>query len=211
METKKNEFIELKFTGRVKNGEIFDTNIEEDAKKINLGLNTKPTIICIGQEMVIHGFDNALSGKKIGEKYTIELKPKEAFKERKKELIKLVSKKIFTEKNIEPKSGMTLALDNILVRIASVSGGRVLVDFNNPLAGKDIVYDFTIKRKVEDINEKIQSILDFFIRQDIKFEIKDKKAVIEAEDFFEPLIGMLNNKFRGIIEVEFVLKEKEKK
>jgi len=29
-----------------------------------------------------------------------------------------------------------------------------MVDFNNPLAGKDIVYNIKVLRKIEDINEK---------------------------------------------------------
>ena len=32
--TKKNDFIEIKFTGYA-NGKVFDSNIEEEAKKIN--------------------------------------------------------------------------------------------------------------------------------------------------------------------------------
>ena len=171
-------------------------------------------IICIGQEMLIPGFDKALEEKELNKSYTIELEPKDAFQERKKELIKLIPLKVFTEKNINPQPGMTLALDTTLVRIASVSGGRVLADFNNPLAGKTIIYEFTIKRKVQDAKEKITAIIDFFLKgQKLEFEIKDKKVIFKAQKFYQPLIDELNKRFKDILGMEMVLevKKEEKK
>ena len=203
---KKNDFVELEFTGRVKEGEIFDTTREADAKKIGLKIEDHPFIICVGHEMVIDGLDKALEGKEILEQYSIELKPKDAFKERKKELVRLIPLRLFTEKKVSPRAGMTLALDNMLVRIASVSGGRVLVDFNNPLSGKIVVYEFTIKRKIDDINEKVMAITDYFIRKDIKFEIKDEKIILDIEKNFTPIIEILNSKFKPIINLEFEVK-----
>src|SRR3989344_8157684 len=140
----KNDFIDITFTGRIKDGEIFDTNVKEDAEKIGLKFNGKPLIICVGQGMVVSGFDNALEGKESGKDYSIELQPKDAFQERQSNLVKLIPIKIFREKKINPYPGMTLNIDNMLVRVISVSGGRVLVDFNNILAGKTVIYTFKI-------------------------------------------------------------------
>jgi peptidylprolyl isomerase len=44
--------------------------------------------------------------------------------------------------------------------VRSVTGGRVVVDFNHPLAGRDLVYDVKAIRKVEDKKEQIISILE---------------------------------------------------
>ena len=54
---KQNDFIEIEFTGKVRDGDIFDTNIKEDAKKINLDIKTRPLIICIGQNMILPAID----------------------------------------------------------------------------------------------------------------------------------------------------------
>ena len=208
---KKNDFIELDFIGREgieKDGDIFDTNISDEAKKIGLELDGKPFIIAVGQGMVINGLDKSLEDKEIGRKYTLELSPKEAFKERKKELIRLIPLKLFIEKKVNPRPGMTLALDNYLVKIVTVSGGRVLVDFNNPLAGKYVNYEFTIKRIIDDSEEKINAILDYFVKARLPFNIVEKKVIFELEKFFEPAITMLNEKFKEIIGLEFVFKEK---
>ncbi len=203
---KRNDFVEIEFTGKIKDGEIFDTNIKEDAEKININpKEIKPLIVCVGQEMLIKGFDKALEGKEIAKTYEIELEQNEAFGPRKGELIKLMPKKIFTKKNLDPRPGMTLALDTTLVRIASVSGGRVLVDFNNPLAGKTLIYNFKIVREVKDIKERIFVIIDFFLKgQKIDFEIKDK-IIFKAQEFYKPLIEELNKRFKDVLGKEIVL------
>lgn len=205
--TKKNDFIELGFTGKVKNGEVFDTNIPEEAKKIGLEINKAPFILCVGQEMVIKGLDKELENKELEKEYLVDLLPKDAFQERKSSLVKLIPLNVFTQQKISPRPGMTFALDNMLVKVVSVSGGRVLADFNNPLSGKIISYNFTIKRKVDDINEKIKSVLDYFIRKDIKFDIKDKKIILELEENFSPLLSIINNKFGKILDFDFIIKK----
>ena len=205
--TKKNDFIEIGFTGKVKNGEVFDTNIPEEAKKIGLEINKAPFILCVGQEMVIKGLDKELENKELKKEYLVDLLPKDAFQERKSSLVKLIPLNVFTQQKISPRPGMTFALDNMLVKVVSVSGGRVLADFNNPLSGKIISYNFTIKRKVDDINEKIKSVLDYFIRKDIKFDIKDKKIILELEENFSPLLSIINNKFGKILDFDFIIKK----
>lgn len=206
----KNEFVEIKFTGNVLDGEIFDTNIKEDAEKINLKIDEKPMIICIGQEMILPSLDKDIEGKELGKKYSITLSPEKAFGNRRKELIRLVPKNIFDSQKVDVRSGMTLALDNNLVKIISVSGGRVLVDFNNPLSGKTVVYNYQIKERITDINKKVNSILDFFMRgQKIDYEIKDKKISVKSKLPLKPMLDELNKRFKEILGYEFDLEVKE--
>jgi len=203
---KKNDFVEIKFTGRAKDGEIFDTNISEDAKKIDLKLEETPLVVCVGHDMLIAGFDKALEEKELNKKYQIELEQDKAFGPRKKELIKLIPTRLFLEKNIRPASGMTLALDDTLVKIVNVSGGRVLADFNNPLAGKTIQYDFTVTRKVTDNKEKVSAIINFFLAgQKIEFEIKEKIVIFKVQEFYKPLIDELNKRFKDILGLTMTL------
>ena len=206
---KKNDFVEIEFTGRVKDGEVFDTNIKTEAQKIGLDIEDKPMVVCIGKDMLISGLDKSLENKEIGKNYEIELPPKDAFQERKKELVKLMPIKLFIEKKINPRPGMTLAINDMLVKIISVSGGRVLVDFNNPLAGKIIIYNFEIKRKIDNIDEKINSIMDFFIKQRLGFKIENNQVVIETQDLYKQLIEMLNQQFKEVLGMEIIFKEKK--
>ena len=207
METlKKNDFTEIEFTGKIKDtGTIFDTNIKKEAEKINLKIEPKPLIVCISQGMLVKGFDKALEGKELNKKYLVELNPEESFGARNKELIKTVPLNIFREKNINPSAGMMLTLDNMLARIVTVSGGRVIVDFNNPLSGKDVIYEFTIKRKIENEDEKINSLQDFFFRKRFSFSLDGKKIIFEKEA--EPFLKILGEKFSEILKKEIEIKK----
>ena len=99
-------------------------------------------------------------------------------------------------------------MDYNLVRIVSASGGRVLVDFNNPLAGKDIAYEFIVERKIKDDKEKINALLDYFVKKRLDYSLTDKKAIFETDKFFGSIIKMLNDKFKDILGIELIFKEK---
>ena len=201
MKIKKNDFIEIEFTGYA-NGSIFDSTIPDEVKKLNPGIKSgeiKPLIICVGQGMLVKGFDKSLEGKEIGKKYHIKLSPDESFGKRRRELVKTLPLKIFREKNIEPHPGMMLQLDNFLVRIISVSGGRVITDFNNPLSGKEIEYKFKILRKITDIKEKISCLMKFFFKTELKYELKDKKIIFKDKNFSQ-LINLFKDKFKQILD-----------
>ena len=209
----KKDFVELEFLGRnLTNNEVFDTNITEEAKKIDLKLGGKPLIICIGESMVVKGFDEALEGKEVGKKYSVKLSEDKAFGKRDKKLIQLIPLKMFLAQKIMPEPGMVLALDNNLVRIVSVSGGRVMVDFNNPLAGKEIEYEFTIKRKVSDNKEKINAVQRFFFGQEFEFDIDEssKKAVFKDLKLM-PVLNAFAPKFKDLLGLTVEILEKPKK
>ncbi len=205
--TKKKDFIEIEFTGK-SNSQIFDTTSKEEAKSIGLQADVKPIIVSVGNEMVLKGFDKSLEGKELNKKYSVHLKPEEAFGPRNPQLIKTLPIKVFKEKNIQPMPGMTFNMDNHIAKILSVSGGRIITDFNNPLAGKEIEYDFIIKRKITDDKEKINALQDFFFKQKFEFEIKGKKVIFKKQEI-KPLIEMMKQKFKDMTGFEFEVEEKK--
>tara|TARA_Y100000310_G_scaffold338521_1_gene428365 strand:+ start:730 stop:1371 length:642 start_codon:yes stop_codon:yes gene_type:complete len=198
MKTKKNDFIEIEFVGKNKDtGEVFDTNIKKEAEKINLNIEAKPLIVCIGQGMLVKGFDSSLENKEAGKKYKVSLSPEESFGKRHPGLVKIIPLKVFKDKNFNPAPGMIVSLDNSIVKIITVSGGRVIVDFNNPLAGKEIEYEFTINKKIQDDKEKVNSLQDFFFKKRFPFSIKDKKILFNKEA--EPFLKIFESKFKELL------------
>ncbi|MEK6859649.1 MAG: peptidylprolyl isomerase [Nanoarchaeota archaeon] len=197
----KNDFIEIEFTGKA-NNEIFDTTDKEEAKKLGLEADVKPLIVSIGNQMLLKGFDDSLEGKETGKKYSIKLSPEKAFGKRQPSLIKTMPIRVFHEKQMNPYPGMSVQLDDYIAKILSVSGGRVIVDFNNPMAGKEIEYDFTIKRKVDDSKEKINALQDFFLRQRFDFEIKDNKVIFKKEEI-KPFVEVFKQKFKDMTGLDF--------
>jgi len=212
MKIKKNDFIEIEFTGKA-NDEIFDTTNKKEAEQMNSEIdikNIKPIVVSVGNQMLLKGFDDELEGKEIGKKYSIHILPEKAFGKRDPSMIKTIPMRVFKEKNMNPIPGMVLQLDNYVAKVLSVSGGRVIVDFNNPLAGKEIDYDFKIIKKIENINDKINSLQDFFFKQRFKFNIDEKdKKVIFNDEKIKPLVKMFNQKFKDMIGFEFEVEEKQ--
>jgi FKBP-type peptidyl-prolyl cis-trans isomerase 2 len=215
---KKNDFIELEFLARNSlTNEVFDSNILEEAKKLNYNIkDVKPLVICVGQKMVVSGFDESLEGKETGKKYNIKLTPDKAFGPRRKDLVRLIPMKVFVEQKIYPQPGMTLALDNNLVKVISVSGGRVLVDFNNPLAGKDIEYEFTVKKIIPDnsdgLKEKISALQKFLFNQEFPVDIDEaNKKIIFKDTRLMQLLDVFKTQFKEMLgfDVEILAKKED--
>ena len=225
----KKDFIEIKYTGKA-NNVIFDSNIEEDLKQLDPKAKPQKTIIAVGEEMVLKGLDNAFEGKEIGKTYEITLSAKEGFGERQSSLIKTIPLKIFTEKKISPYPGLVLNLDGMIAKIITVSGARVITDFNNPLAGKEIHYKFTIIRKVEDEKEKVESLFENLFRFKPEYEIKKPatgnglldaqdakhldikdKIIVKGPKPLEFFVSQFNEKFKNILGKSLEFQEKETK
>jgi len=201
MTIKKNDFVEIEFTGNITGtDEIFDTNIEADAKKAELDLkNLKPFILSVGHKMLPNGFDADLEGKEAGKSYTLDLKPEDAFGKRNPQMIRMIPTKHFHEQKIDPQRGMQLALDGQLVKILSSDRGRTLVDFNNPLAGKPVTYTYKINKTITDQKQKIDALQDFLFRKTFDFEVKEKTVTFKIEKQFEPFIKLFAPKFEEIL------------
>ena len=45
--------------------------------------------------------------------------------------------KIFIQQKINPIPGVMFNFDGRIAKVLTVSGGRVMIDFNNPIAGKN--------------------------------------------------------------------------
>jgi len=206
--TKKGDFVEIEFIGYA-NGDVFDTNLKEKAKEINLRAEVAPLIVCIGRGMVVPGFDKQLEGKEIGKKYKIKIEPEEGFGKRNPSLIKIIPASAFRKQEMSPVPGLMLNLDGMIAKVLSVSGGRVSVDFNNPLSGKDIEYEFTIKRKADSDEEKVNALQDFFFKKKFKFKAEEKKIIFEPQA--GPFIKILGKKFSEILGKELEVEEKEVK
>jgi len=180
---KKGDFVRINFIGRIKDtGEIFDLTYEDIAKKegiYNEKIVYKPVPVVVGEGFVIKGLDDALLKMKVGEKKKIVIKPEDAFGERNPDLMRIFPISFFEEQKISPKPGMVIDFSGMKGKIQSVSGGRVRVDFNNPLAGRELEYEVEIVSKIEKPEEKIKAIFEYF-GFDAKVKVEDNVAEIEA-------------------------------
>lgn len=210
MAFKKKDFIEIDFTGRIKNGDVFDSTLKEDLEKLHQGHNhpieTKPFVFCLGEGMFLKSIENFLIGKDIGE-YELELAPENAFGKRSPSLVQTIPMKFFQEHKLNPIPGAIFNFDGQIGKTLTVSGGRVIVDFNNPLAGKTVIYKINAKRLVTDINEKIKALNEFLFKRDFEFSIEDKKLIIKAEKDMKRFVELFSDKFKEILGLDLEVVE----
>ena len=173
------DVVYIDFVGRVKDtNEIFDLTNEEIAKKegiYNPNYSYKPIPVVVGFGMVIKGLDEALLGMEVGEEKVIEIPPEKAFGHRNENLVKTFNLSDFKKQDVEVKPGEYVNINGILGKVISVSGGRVMIDFNHPLAGKTLVYNVKIVKKVESDVEKVKAILELYFKDPTKFEVKEDR------------------------------------
>ncbi|MBW2974880.1 peptidylprolyl isomerase [Candidatus Woesearchaeota archaeon] len=202
---KEKDFIELEYTGKLKEDNIvFDTTDEKTAKDNELfdeKAEYRPITVCVGQGQVIKGLDKALVGKDLEKEYIIEISPEEAYGKKSAKLIQLVPTSRFRKENIQPMPGMQVNIDGMTGLIKTVSGGRTLVDFNHPLSGKDLVYSIKVNRVIKDDKEKISSILKMTLGiNDAEIDIKEKKASMKTkQEIPKEIHGQLKDKIKELI------------
>jgi FKBP-type peptidyl-prolyl cis-trans isomerase 2 len=179
---KKGDFIELDYTAKIKNNNlVFDTTMEADAKKHNLhskGMTYKPLVIKVGEGHLVKGLDEFVVDKVPGE-YKVELEPEQAFGKKNAKLLRLVSIKEFHKNEIQPVPGLEVELDGHRGIVRTISGGRVIVDFNHPLSSQDITYDIVIKSIVTDPKTKVEAALEVFRIPFEKVHFENDKATVE--------------------------------
>ncbi len=193
MALQKGDFILIDLTAKVKEtNEVFDTTIEEIGKKEHLqkeGEIFEPRLIVIGEGWVLKPLDESLETMEIGKPSTVEISPEKAFGPRDPEKVKRVHIRQLAEKGINPSIGMRIEYGGKNAIIRSIGAGRVLLDFNPALAGKNLVYEVTVNKKLETAEEKIGSLIHRRIpvveEGKFKYKIADNVLTVDMpEDSF---------------------------
>lgn len=163
MPLEKDDFILIDYVAKVKEtGEVFDTTIEEVAKKERLhkeGEIYEPKLVVIGEGWVLKALDESLPNFKLKKTASVEIPPDKAFGPRDPEKVRLIPLRRLTTRGITPKLGMRLKFDGKLATVRTMGSGRVQLDFNPPLAGKTLTYDVTVQKKLETKVEKITALI----------------------------------------------------
>ncbi len=164
MAVKEGDFIRLEYTGKVQEtGNVFDTTDENVAEEAGIKLDNKTygaIPIVVGGGHVLKGLDEALIGMEEGEEKKVEITPEEGFGLRDPKLLQLIPMGEFKKQGMKPEVGMAITSDGTTGIIRSVSGGRVRVDFNHELAGKNLEYDIKVIKEIKDDVEKVKSMIE---------------------------------------------------
>ncbi len=192
-------FLEVEYTGYLENGEVFDST---DPQLVEGA--TGPVVIVPGEGHLLEGLEKELEGMKPGEEREVELAPADAFGERDAKKIKLYPLRAFARDQIRPYPGLRVTVDGKLATIKSVSPGRVVVDFNHPLAGHRLRYRLRLIRELSDRKEQLEGLLKFHFGEPKEFEIEgDTLRVRGVPDYFRARLEKELLKFFPFKKVEF--------
>jgi peptidylprolyl isomerase len=132
MALQKGDFILTDYVAKVKEtNEVFDTTKEEVAKKEHL----KKEGEIYESKLVV-----------VGEGWVLKA-------------LRRVPLRQLLAKEINPVVGARIEFQGKMATVRSTGAGRVLLDFNPPLAGRTLVYDITVTKKLDDKKEKISALI----------------------------------------------------
>ena len=183
----KGSLILVDYTTKVKDtSEVFDTTIEEDAKKYSIheqNVKYQPKLVSIGEVSypVLKGLDEALAKTSVGDKLTVEVTPDKGFGERDSKKVRMIPIRKLGDDAEKVSVGDTIEVDNKRGIIRLMGSGRVQIDYNHRFAGKTILFDVNVIKSLDSSSDKIDGILkNRFPVEDskISFDLKDKEVNI---------------------------------
>lgn len=129
--------VTLHFAVQLENGDIVDSNFERE-----------PATFTVGDGNLLPGFEKAMFGMYEGEHKTLVIKPEEGFGQRNPNNIQEIPRSQFNSE-LELTEGLMLSFaDAQKTELPGVvqhfDDDVVVIDFNHPLAGRDILFEVAI-------------------------------------------------------------------
>lgn len=134
---KDGDTVKVHYTGKLENGEVFDTSEERE-----------PLEFTLGQGQLIPGFENAVVGMNVGDSTKVDIPSTEAYGEKREDMVINVPKDQLPA-DVEPEVGMQLQVNQpngqpVPVRVTDISETELTLDANHPLAGKDLTFEIKL-------------------------------------------------------------------
>jgi len=131
-----NSTVTVNYTGRLEDGSIFDSSLNEDRE---------PLKATLGQGQLISGFESGLIDMVVGDKKTIEIPHDEAYGGVNEDLLVEVPKTQVPE-GVEVGARLQTIGPNgpSIVQVIEIKDEVVIIDANHPLAGKKLIFDLEL-------------------------------------------------------------------
>ncbi len=179
------DFVEVAYTARtVEGGQLVDTTDPEVAEEEGVGEDQEfgPRIVVLGQGHLFGAVEDGIVGGEPGDEGSVVVSAAEAFGEYDEGEVRTVSADRIPEDDRYP--GAHVDVDGEHGHVETIIGGRARVDFNHPLAGEDVEYDYEILREVEDREERAQGVISMML--DMELDLWFETDTVEEEQMVEP-------------------------
>ena len=125
----------------------------ESGEEIDTTRRGQPATFMVGDGSLLPGFERALLGLTAGSDEQLRIPAADAFGEPREENVRLIPRHQFS-RGIDLEPGVVVSFAStggeLPGVVRSLQGDLVVVDFNHPLAGRDLIFDVTIL-KVETV------------------------------------------------------------
>jgi peptidylprolyl isomerase len=224
MTFQKGDYVLLEYTVVDKDdNKVVETTIEDKAKEAGIYRPDEvyePRLIIIGETRLFEPLEQAIMNSNEGQEVTVEVSPDKAFGQRDASKVRVISIREFYRYGKLPRVGDIVEVNNQQARVVSITGGRVTLDFNHPLAGKTLIVTAKVVKKLETTEDKIRYLIRQYIPriepEKINVELSQDGSVVTiklpVETLFMENIGTIRariaddigNRFTNINKVVFI-------
>ncbi len=180
------DFVKLAYTARtVEDDTLVDTTdreIAEDEGVAEEGQTFEPRTIVLGAGHLFGPVEDDVLGGEVGDEGTVTVPAEEAFGEFDEDEVRTISAEKIPEDDRYP--GAHVEVDGQHGHLETIIGGRARVDFNHPLAGEDVEYEYEVLEEIEDRVEKAQSLLSTHL--DVELDMHIETDEVEEMQPVEP-------------------------
>ncbi len=182
------DFVRLAYTIRTADdGNVIDTTDEETAEEAEIDTDEyefEPRIIALGAGHVFPSVEEALIGSSVGDEAVVDVPADDAFGAYDPDEVETVKADKIPEDSRYP--GAQVQIDNRQGHLETIIGGRARVDFNHPLAGEDLEYEYEVLETIEDREEKAAGMLGMHLQEapEVRIEtvVEEEETVTEDDD-----------------------------
>lgn len=136
-EAKKGDKVKVHYTGKLKDGTVFDTSLQRD-----------PMEFTLGEGRLIDGFEDAVIGMAPGEDKTIQIEAERAYGVYDEQLVQRIARESIPGA-IDLENGLEFRATSpdgqeLLLKVTEFTDSEVTMDGNHPLAGRDLTFELNL-------------------------------------------------------------------
>lgn len=171
--------VRLDYTLRV-DGKVRDTSLEAVAREHKVSPQRRafqPLVFLTGLGQIIPGLEAHISEHGVkGTTHKVTIPAADAYGLREASRIQVVPKSKFGK--AEPKVGMQVGVNGVNGIVTRVGGGRVTIDCNHDLAGKDLEYEYTVVDVASTEAEAIVALVHGLLKVPVEVEVSETAITV---------------------------------
>jgi len=168
---------------------LIETTREDVAKEHDMHDENRtysPMVTVVGDGRLIPGFEAHLAEAETETDYTLDIEAAEAYGERDASLVETIGQNVLMRSVRDPEMlaiGAPVEIGGRTGVLQFLSAGRARIDYNHPLAGVTLRYNYRVTKVVEDRAEKVETLLNMNTgRDDFEISFEDDDLTITTPE-----------------------------